>query len=679
MRASSIRSVLASALLLTTLFSGWFVPARAQVSSSAVSMALVSESAWNSFSRPLQLKVRVTNGSETSLQDLALVLTIEVRARARSLYQLSLHQDATAVLHSVPFPQTGAIAPGESRVFTIRQPLKDLALVSDNGIYPLQVQLLSHENVMATVRTPMIFLIEHPKTPLHLTWTWVLDEPQQLGPDGVFQPGPIEADIAPGGRLSAMVGAIDAATPAPVDMVVSPVLLQELDVMSKGYRIAGTFGSIRTVREGSAGAADASRMLELLRGIAGRPATELVALPFADARIPSLDQSGLATDVPGLLARGRQTVASILGAQPSTRVFHPVQSQIDATTAAQLSAQGQSILLLNEGSVPVRTDVTPNPAPVVRLTAGAHPPQAVIPDVQTTTLAQAYTSDPTLQARVALGELAAVWLELPGTPGRGASLLFGESSTYSPAFYRAFSSLVRASPWLRPVTAATMTSLIGNQARASLRSATYPGLSSELVSRVLEVRRHLELFASTVQGADGLVARLRSTVLQAEGGTSLIRPDLGMRYADWVQGQIGATFRKVVPPITQRIFTLPSQRGSIPLALRNDNAFSMRVAVRFVTDRRVAFPTGNVRSLTLPPKAVTRFLVDVRAQTTGRFPMKLQVFPQGSYCGSCLIAESDLIVRSTAYNRVALALTIGAALFLLGRWGRRFLPRRKTT
>jgi hypothetical protein len=35
---------------------------------------------------------------------------------------------------------------------------------------------------------------------------------------------------------------------------------------------------------------------------------------------------------------------------------------------------------------------------------------------------------------------------------------------------------------------------------------------------------------------------------------------------------------------------------------------------------------------------------------------------------------AQLIVRSTAYNRVALVLTIGAALVLLALWGRRFMP-----
>ena len=42
------------------------------------------------------------------------------------------------------------------------------------------------------------------------------------------------------------------------------------------------------------------------------------------------------------------------------------------------------------------------------------------------------------------------------------------------------------------------------------------------------------------------------------------------------------------------------------------------------------------------------------------------------------IAEATMVIRSTAYNRVALIFTIGAALFLLLWWGRRFLPRRGT-
>jgi hypothetical protein len=40
------------------------------------------------------------------------------------------------------------------------------------------------------------------------------------------------------------------------------------------------------------------------------------------------------------------------------------------------------------------------------------------------------------------------------------------------------------------------------------------------------------------------------------------------------------------------------------------------------------------------------------------------------------IGEARLVVRSTAYNRIALVITIGAALVLLLLWARRFVPGR---
>jgi hypothetical protein len=678
MRPSRTRSLLVFALVASVVTPVWVAGQARAVAPGQVSMSLVSESTWNDFTRPLRIRVRVRNDSPTAIDRLAIVLTIEARAGARSVYQLSVHQAATAVLHSFVFQERGAIAPGASRTIFLRQPLKNLALVSDNGIYPLQIQLLSGESIMATLRTSMVFLIETPENPLHITWTWVLDEPLQTDPNGVFEPGPMEGDIAPGGRLDAMVNAINDATPGAIDLVVSTVLVDQLDRMSNGYRIRGPDGALRTVRPDTGGAADAAHLLGLLRRIAGRPGTQLVAQPFSDARVPALLRAGLGDDLPTLLDRGRRLVASVLGAQPVQDVFHPPLSQIETPSADRLAALGESTLLLDSGSIPVQAGLTPNPPPVIRLSGGHHPIRVVLPDAEMVSVAQPFGDDPTLQARVALGELAAVWLEFPGTPGRGVAVLLGESPGYAAQFFRSFATLVRDSPWLRPVTASAMTSIVSSPGRASLPRRKFAALSEVVVNRVLAARDRLRLFASTAQRSTGMLARLRSALLLAEGGESVNRPAVGLGLANWVMGQIDATYRRVLPPQSGHIFTLLSRRGSIPLTMRNDNAFPMRVAVRFVTDHRVGFPKGNIQTLTLPPKGVIHFLVAVRAATTGRFPVKLQVFPPGTACGGCLIAESDVIVRSTAYNRVALVLTIGAGLFLLGWWGRRFLPRRTT-
>ena len=664
-------------LAIALFFAGWTPhPARAADDQPAASVGLSSETAWTGPDRPLVLRFRAANDTGTALDRLTVVLAIAPRTRSRSAYQLSLEQDPPVFSFARSFPQEGTIEPAESRGFSVKQRLTGLPLFTDSGLYPLKVQLLSEERVVATLRTPMIYLIEPPVTPLHLAWTWVLSEPLQMAPGGVLVPGPIERDIAPGGRIVAMVTAMDAATPAPIDLAMSPVLAEELALMARGYRSQDALGKVTKVAKGTGGAADAERVLGTLRRIAGRPRTELIALPFGDARIPSVFGAGLGSDVGDLLVKGRSEVASVLGADASTVVGRPPLSQLDPGSAGRLAALGTSIVVLDSNVLPQQPGASFNPPPVFRL-SNAPGTTAVVADPEVVSVSTPLLADPGLAARAALGELAAVWQEFPGTPGRGAAVLFSETSNYPPGFYDAFAGLVRASPWLKPLSASAMASLVREPGRAELPSATYPGLSSGLVAALLRARGALDLFLATARGETALLERMRSDLLRVEGGTMISDPALGLTYIESVRRRIGAVYRQVSPPASGSIVTLTSQRGAIPLTLRNDNAFSLLIAVRLVADRRMSFPNGSRQTLTLPAHRPTRFLLDVRAATTGRFPVTLQILPPVP-CADCTIAETQLIVRSTAYNRVALLVTIGAALFLFGWWGRRFLPRRKS-
>jgi Family of unknown function (DUF6049) len=671
MRRTVTRFLLAPAVALVVLTPGPRVTQAAAQAAEGVTIRLAFESTWTAPDRPLVIRVRVTNNGSQPLDGLTTVLTIEARARSRSEYQLSLRQDGT-VIFSYPFQQEGTIEPGGSRNFTLGQ---DLPFLTQNGLYPLRVQVLSHEQPVATLRTPMVFLAEHPETPLHVAWTWVLSAPLQVGPDGIFGPGPIEAVIAPGGSIAAMVDAMESGTPGPIDVAMSPVLADELSRMSAGYRIRNPDGTVRTVASGTGGAADAASILTTLRRIAGRPRTELVALPFADTRIPALFQAGLGGDLRTLIERGRIEVGRILGADPVTPIFRPPLSQIDGGTAAQLRQLGITTLLLDHRTVPTSAAQFPNPEPMVRL-AGASGTEALVEDAEVAGVAEAAGQDAQLAAHVALGQMASVWLESPGHPGRGISALFPEQSKYPPRFYRAFVSLVRGSPWLKPSTAAGMASLVTDVGQASLASTPYPGLPSSLVDSLVRARGRLTLFESTARAADRLLNRIRTGLLLAEGGTSIDQPSVGVAYVTWAEGQMDAVYRLVSPEIPP-IVTLTSQRGSPPLFLRNDNAYPLKVAVRLIADRRLVFPNGNIRVLTLPARGLTRVRIEVRAQTTGRFPITLQILP-ALPCVNCSIAETRVVIRSTAYNRIALLLTIGAAVFLLAWWGRRFLPRRAT-
>jgi hypothetical protein len=309
----------------------------------------------------------------------------------------------------------------------------------------------------------------------------------------------------------------------------------------------------------------------------------------------------------------------------------------------------------------------------VRISGTGRPIQAVVPDGEVVSVIRTFPDDPRLAAHAALGQLASIWLELPGTPGRGVAMLFAEQPNLPPAFFSSMASLVRSSPWLRASTATAMVSWVSQVGQQALRPVTYPGLSQDLVLRLTSARRLLSLFRATAPDATDLLPRFDTNLMMAEGGSSVTKPALGLAYVDWVRAQILSIYRKVIPPPGP--FTLLSQSGAVPLPIRNRNPFPIHLAVRLVADQRITFPGGNVRSVTVPAQRLLEVPVDVRALTTGRFPVKIQLLPPVP-CSGCTIAESTVVVRSAAYNRVAVLVTIGAALFLLGLWGRRFFSRR---
>jgi hypothetical protein len=640
----------------------------AQVAAS-VQLRLVSQSAWNGVGRPLHISFYATNATATALDDLSVELIVGAPTTSRSLYELSLTQDSVPLIAS-PFPQNGTLAPGETRAFRVEQPVDELRPRGDSGLFPLKVELRSRDIAVGTLRTPMIFLIERPKVPLNLAWTWVLSEPVQHRPDGTFLPGTLESDIAPSGRLAEMAAALDGLGSRQVDVVVSSVLVDQLERMAQGYRILDAAGTVRTVPSGQGGAADAAALLRTLRAVAGRQGAELMATPLQDPSLPALFRGGLGTELPTLIDRGRTLVGTALGRSPTSDVVRPFRSELDPATLPLLSGMGARTVLLDPGFVAAQKFESP---PVFRLVAGRASVAAVLPNPELAALAALYQTDPVLAAQVSLGELAAIWLELPGTPARGAAVLFGEDAGMLPPFFASFARLVRASPWLAPITASGFVSTVPSSTREPVPPRAYPSFEPSYLDRLITSRASLTRFRETVAGSGTVEESLREDLLTAQSSTMLSDPSLGLSFIDAVAGEIRRTYDQI--GIATTVVTLPSQHGLLPLNLTNDSRYQLRVVLRFVSDRRLEFVQGAAQPVTLAPGRRT-FTIRVRAQTTGRIPVKVQVLSRGALPDT--IAEKTMVIRSTAYNLVALFVTIGAALFLLGWWGRRFLPRRRS-
>jgi hypothetical protein len=201
----------------------------------------------------------------------------------------------------------------------------------------------------------------------------------------------------------------------------------------------------------------------------------------------------------------------------------------------------------------------------------------------------------------------------------------------------------------------------------SSRSASIPQAVTSAIDRAREDLAQLE----AVDAQPELIEQIAGDVLLAESRYLLGREDLALAFVNGARRSVATEFSKIRPPSESLVVTLTSRGGLIPLTIQNEAGYPVRVRIALQSPK-LEFLDGASRSVLLEPPG-QHFDFSVRAQTTGRFPVSVEVqTPDGTP-----IAASTIVVRSTAYNRVALILTIGAALFLAVWWGRRFLPRRK--
>jgi Family of unknown function (DUF6049) len=653
--------------------------ARAQTPS--VSLRLRAQTPWNSPQQStVELRFAATNMDASGVGDLTLgvVLYSRVGTTTRSGYERSLLAvpSPASVIDAETLPREGTIAPGETRVFQISLSLTFPGIdTTQSGIYPLAIELRSGDVAVATLRTPVIYLVRRPLSPMQLAWTFVLDQPIGFRSDGVFTSTALEHSLGPGGRIAGEIRALlelaeEPAQPA-VDVAVSPRLLIQLARMRAGYTIVRG-GVKHRVASGTDGSALAGTALEDLRRVAAAPNVELSALPFAAPELPSLLSGRLSRDLPEQLDRGALLVQNLLGTKPDPTVLRPPAGALDEQTVAELASRGVRTLLLDAGTVAQPTD----PLGFALPPTGAVGPEsspvgAVLPDQAVSALLQEppMSTDPVLAAHAALGELVAIWQERPGT-SRGIALAFTDPLDLPGGFFPALARGIASAPWLKPVTASQLLAAFPPSGTQPLTEPSQARFASTYVADLRQARRRVETLRPMLVDDAETPARMETSLLLAESGGFLSDPNAGLAFIDAVNDEATRILGAIRVDTTQPV-TLTSRTGArIPLRVTNVADRPLRVTVDLVSVHLTAAPSqtlviggGQTQTLT--------FTVDLK--TNGRFPVDVQI---DSPTGRPIGRASTLTVRSTAFNQVALVITLAAAGVLLLLWARRFLPRR---
>lgn len=671
-----------AASLLATVLLLLLAPASLAQEPGSVQLTLVRQSPWNTPKQPtLEIEVQAQNAGEVALEQLSIGMTLGSPVRSRTAYELSLANDPAVPIHAEVRPREDPLEPGAVRRFAVDLDLSSLPGISrtQSLIYPLKVDLRSGGIPVAALRTPVIFIVKTPQTPLALAWAFVLHAPIQFDPSGQFRSPALEQSLAKGGPLAGAIGALASLAtgprPASVDVVVSPTLLLQLERMSAGYSVVDS-GAVRKVAQGQGGAVVAARTLAALAQIVSAEGVHVSAFPFSAPQLPALMAGGLARDLEVQLERGRGEVAELLGVGPDPSILRPPGSALNRTSLVALPLQGVHTLFLDPVAVAAPP---PDPLgfaapPTAWLEAGGSPMTVLVPDrgVSALLASPIATLDPVLGAQAVLGELAVIWLEQPGIE-RGVTVLVPEGLTLPGAFFGPLVRRIAGAPWLRPVAATALAAEFAPPEQpAELLPQGLRSFPQGYVGMLKHARRLIDTYLSIlVDPTDELdrIEHLRTRLLLAESGDFVNAPELGLEMIGSVRDTLAAEFAKVRPDTDQRI-TLTSSTGTIPVRVSNDTGRAVTVTVELVSPHLRFTGGSGSRSLDLVgTDEVLNF--DVELQTTGRFPVQVLVrSPSGR-----VISQDTLIVRSTDFNVIALFITIGAAAVLLALWARRFLSR----
>lgn len=674
------RLALATGALGALLLGTAALPAPAQTAT--VTLRLGAQSPWASPRQPT-LRATVQIFSDRDVSNGSLTVTILEPVLSRSELRLAMDADTGDPIMAADFALED-IEAGMPLERSLRLRVADLGGVAEEArVYPVRIDLMegtAPDAVVATLRTSLVYLPEPPEAPLNLAWTFVVGHPIDFGPDGVFLGRALERRLAPGGSLDGVVGALapmlEAPEQVPVDVVLSPTLLEDLRRMQDGYDVATGQGVV-SVPEGEGGAADAARVLEGIRAIARSPSVELSAMPFAVPDLPQLVASGMAADIPTQLALGRESVAATLqdGSEamelPDPSLLRPPGSSIDEETLRILRKEGVTTLLLEQGVVEQPAEINDFAPPATAEIAADM--RAIVPDegLQDLITDPAVHDDPHLGAQWVIADLAAIWLERPDE-ARVAALIVSGEQDLSPDFFNPFVRGISSAPWLRTGKATNLLDRfapVGSPERVRLRDgqpipSSYAGAFWRNRMLIQDLR------AILVAPEDArLPDQLDRDLLLTQGSSLVDRQALGASWLEAIQQRVRTEFDKIGAD-TAQVVTLTSSGGRIPVRVTNRGDLTVRVRIE-VRSSRLRFPEGSTRTQTLEPGQTDIIVFEATAEATGTFPVLVAIeTPAGE-----IISETRITVRSTAYSLIALLITVGAVVVLLIVWGRRHLSR----
>ena len=501
-------------------------------------------------------------------------------------------------------------------------------------------------------------------------------------PDDVEIPGQRPAVPATGCRGEAV----------PVTYAVDPDLLFTVEAMGSPYLVRDGEEAVRQPPAESAQAWLAS----LREAVAGTPArdgargappADVLALPFADPDVTALSRTGtgLRDDVEQLSRLGEREVSDILARPPLTDVVWPPPGRLTSAALDAVAGADASAVVLSEEALGARPDASFR-TPDTRARVPSRPTGPVTGLVVERRLSELLTVDPSgwqgprLAEQRWIAETAMIAAQAPSV-SRTLLVAPDRRSDVVPSVAAAAMHDSGRLPWLCPVSLASVAAGTDTCPGTPLEGEREPGdwgriqppaedddrLAPDYLRRVAVARAAADQFTENVllPGSEE-AARTRARLLRARGRAESSawreQPLEGRRMLGLVLRDLEDLRGRVKLTEPGRV-TLTGSTGVVQVNVRNELDQPVTVAVDLNDPSEARLSSGSTGVQEIPPRSVRQIPVRVETRTSGQFVVRARLLDR---TGTPFGEPVELIVRSTQYGRVALAVTgVGAAVLLV--------------
>ena len=681
--ARTATRALAALAVATTLVAVLASAAPAQDAAPTLEVVLTRISTAVSPKAPLRYRVDVRNRGQAPVrvQSVQALLGGPVETRSDLANLLAAPGGSPDGQQIDQFQPAGAeVAPDTSLQLEARQVTVPPEVGEEQAgvVLPLAIRVQATGpagDVTAGLTTFVVDLPVKASQPLRAALLVPVREPTHRNPVGDFIDDELADLLAPSGSLGAIADELERPDAPAVTMVVDGMLVEDATAMVGGWRLRR--GRERTaVPPGDARSVNADEFFKSLKAAAS--AHQPAAFAYGNADLPALVAAGGGGRAKDAVGVGRNVVENGLGTPPVESLVWPVDGAVDGALLRTIEQTGGDVVVLDPRHLPAPpTVVTPNAT--VDLGDGPEAQRALVGDaVLSAALDDPRAgSAPVEWAQRVLAETAVTWLERPNSSDpRGILLAPPQDWRPSGAFFRALVRGLGAATWLRPQPAATLADEVpqgpaeGERRLVPVtRDDLAAGLPAGYLDRVAQTRSELDSFrravGSEVPRADGSLDRDLLVAESSDWRPAALRVR-GRGYIGAVRQNIRSVYRRIEVGTTP--VTLTARRGKIPITVTNNSAERVTIVLR-LTSPKVDLPAAS-ESFVLEPRRRTTQLLEVGTRATGTFPIQVDVLTPDR---EVEIASGEVRLTSTAFNRVALALTGGAAGLLLVWWyvGRR--------